>query len=82
MDALLSIAGPDRVMYGSDDIPVGITRGKYITFGFAWTELNEHNHQFNLSHCNPTMTFVRYEMLRALQRAVRRHGYGKKVAKL
>ncbi|MBU0477240.1 amidohydrolase [bacterium] len=78
MDMLLSIAGPDRVMYGSDDIPIGITKGKYITFGFAWTELNEHNHQFNLSHCNPNMTFVRYEMLRAFQRAVRRQGYGKK----
>ncbi len=78
MDILLSIAGPDRVMYGSDDIPVGVTRGKYITFGYAWAELNEHNHQFNLSHCNPEMTFVRYEMLRAFQRAVRRQGYGKK----
>jgi len=78
MDILLSIAGPDRVMYGSDDIPVGVGRGKYITFGYAWAGLNEHNHQFNLSHCNSSMTFVRYEMLRAFQRAVRRQGYSKK----
>ena len=52
--------------------------GKYITFGYAWADLNEYNHQFDLSHCNPGMTFVRYEMLRAFRRAVRRHGYGKK----
>ena len=76
MDALLSIAGPDRVMYGSDDIPVGVTRGKYITFGHAWASLEEGNHQFNLSHCDERMTFVRYESLRAFRRAVCRHGYG------
>lgn len=76
MDVLLSIAGPDRVMFGSDDLPVGISRGKYITFGFAWTELNEHNHSFNLSHCRPDMTFVRYESLRALRLACRRQCYG------
>ena len=75
MDVLLSIAGPNRVMYGSDDLPVGVTRGKYITFGFAWTELNESNHRFKLPHCNPDMTFVRYESLRCLRRACRRHDY-------
>jgi len=77
MDVLLSVAGPERVMYGSDDVPVGITRGKYITFGYAWAELNEGNHTLGLSHCNPEMTFVRYESLRAFRRAVRRHGYGR-----
>jgi len=77
MDTLLSIAGPDRVMYGSDDMCAGVSRGKYITFGFAWSHLGESNHQLSLSHCDPAMTFVRYEMLRAFRRAVRRHGYGK-----
>ena len=77
MDVLLSIAGPERVMYGSDDLPVGIGRGKYITFGYAWGDLSEHNHRMNFSHCNPDMTFVLYEMLRAFCRAIRRHGYGK-----
>jgi glutamate-1-semialdehyde 2,1-aminomutase len=76
LDVLLSIAGPDRVMYGSDDLPVGSTRGKYITFAHAWTELNEENHRFRLSHCDGRMTFVRYESLRALRRACRRQGYG------
>lgn len=76
MDVLLSIAGPERVMYGSDDIPCGITRGKYITFGHGWAYLIEGNHKFDLSHCDPSMTFVRYEMLRAFCKAIRRHGYG------
>ena len=76
MDALLAIAGPDRVMFASDDIPVGITRGKYITFGHAWAGLHEANHSFNLSACDPRMTFNLYESLRALRRAARRHNYG------
>ena len=27
-----------------------------------------------LSHCDTNMTFIRYEVLRALARAIRRHG--------
>lgn len=76
MAALLDVAGPDRVMYGSDDVPVGVTRGKYITFGYGWAELNQRNCALNLSHCDARFTFVRYESLRALRRACRRHGYG------
>jgi predicted TIM-barrel fold metal-dependent hydrolase len=77
MDALLAVGGPDRVMYGSDDIPVGSTRGKYITFGTSWSELNARNSGgLNLSHCDGRFTFVRYESVRALRRACRRHGYG------
>lgn len=77
MGALLGVAGPDRVMYGSDDLPVGILRGKYITFGHAWACLSENNHSFGLSHCDPRMTFTRYEGLRAFRLAANRHGYGK-----
>ena len=47
-------------------------RGKYITFGFAWTYLSEENHRFNLSHADPRMTFTRYEQLRAMSRAAKR----------
>lgn len=75
-DVLLTLAGPDRVLYGSDNWPVGATRGKYITFGHAWAELNPRNCAFNLSHCDGRLTFVLYESLRALRRAGRRHGYG------
>ena len=74
MDALYTAVGVDRVMYGSDDIPVGVLRGKYITFGFAWAYLSEKNHALNLSHCESRMTFTRYEQLRAMHRAARRLG--------
>jgi glutamate-1-semialdehyde 2,1-aminomutase len=74
MDALYSGVGDDRVMYGSDDIPVGMLRGKYIAFGRAWAYLSETNHTLNLSHCESRMTFTRYEQLRAMRRAAKRLG--------
>jgi glutamate-1-semialdehyde 2,1-aminomutase len=74
IDALLTEIGPDRVMYGSDDIPVGVLRGKYIAFGYAWAYLSPDNNSLNLSHCNGQMTFTRYEQLRAMRRACRRVG--------
>jgi len=73
-DALFSEVGVERVMYGSDDIPVGVLRGKYIAFGRAWAYLSETNHGMNLSHCDERMTFTRYEQLRAMRRAARRAG--------
>ena len=74
LEALLVAVGPERVMYGSDDLPVGVVRGKYIAFGFAWAFLGENNHSLNLAHVNPQMTFVRYEQLRAMRRAALRLG--------
>ncbi|MBI3861004.1 MAG: amidohydrolase family protein [Planctomycetia bacterium] len=74
MDALYNGVGCDRVMYGSDDIPIGVLRGKYIAFGYAWAYLSEKNQSLNLSHCDARMTFTRYEQLRAMQRAARRLG--------
>lgn len=72
IDALYQAVGHDRVMYGSDDIPVGVLRGKYIAFGRAWAYLSESNHSLGLSHCDQRMTFTRYEQLRAMSRAARR----------
>jgi glutamate-1-semialdehyde 2,1-aminomutase len=74
IEALCRGVGVDRVMYGSDDIPVGVARGKYIAFGYAWAFLSEDNHKLDLSHCNPAMTFTRYEQLRAMRRAANRLG--------
>ncbi|HJT79391.1 MAG TPA: amidohydrolase family protein [Gemmataceae bacterium] len=74
LEALYAGVGADRVMYGSDDIPVGVLRGKYVAFGRAWAYLSECNHRFDLSHCDPRMTFTRYEQLRAMRRAARRLG--------
>jgi glutamate-1-semialdehyde 2,1-aminomutase len=73
-EALYSGVGVERVMYGSDDIPIGVLRGKYIAFGFAWAYLSETNQALNLSHCEPQMTFTRYEQLRAMKRAAKRLG--------
>ncbi len=67
--ALMKTVGPERVMYGSDDIPIGVLRGKYVTFGYAWAYLSETNHQLGLSHCDARMTFTRYEQLRAMRRS-------------
>lgn len=73
-DALWSTVGFERVMYGSDDLPVGVVRGKYIAFGYAWAFLSESNHQLNLTHCDSRMTLVRYESLRAMRRAALKLG--------
>ncbi len=72
IEALLATVGVERVMYGSDDVPVGVLRGKYIAFGYGWAYLSEDNHNLNLSHCDARMTFTRYEELRAMKRAARR----------
>ena len=72
IEALIASVGVERVMYGSDDVPVGVLRGKYIAFGHGWAYLSEDNHSLNLSHCDPRMTFTRYEQLRAMKRAARR----------
>jgi predicted TIM-barrel fold metal-dependent hydrolase len=74
IDALLSNVDPNRVMYGSDDVPVGVLRGKYISFGYAWAYLSETNQSLSLVHCDGRMTFTRYEQLRAMQCASRRLG--------
>jgi len=74
IEALMNTVGPDRVMYGSDDVPVGVLRGKYIAFGFAWAYLSETNQSLSLVHCDARMTFTRYEQLRATHRATRRLG--------
>ena len=72
-EVLLGSVGPERVMYGSDDLPHA-SRGTYITYGYAWAYLGEDNHKLSLAHCNPQMTFVRYEQLRATRRACMRVG--------
>lgn len=69
LTALMRILGADRVMYGSDDLLVSARRGKYLTFGYGWVEMNEDNSPFHPDHCDPRMTYIRYESLRAIKRA-------------
>jgi glutamate-1-semialdehyde 2,1-aminomutase len=73
LDALYTGVGLDRIMYGSDDM-IGPMRGKYITFGRAWAYLSPANHSMSLAHCDPRMTYVRYEQLRAMKRGARQIG--------
>ena len=73
LDALYTGVGIDRVMYGSDDM-IGPMRGKYITFGKAWSYLSPSNHSLSLVHCDAQMTFIRYEQLRAMKRGARQIG--------
>ncbi len=73
LDALYTGVGVERVMYGSDDL-IGPMRGKYVAFGRAWSLLHPGNHSLSLGHCNPDMTFIRYEQLRAMKRGARQIG--------
>lgn len=70
-DVLFETADRGRVCYGSDDLPVGAARGKYVAYGRAWVSVHEQNQTFNVDHCDGRMTFTRYEMLRAMRRAAR-----------
>ena len=73
LDALYTGVGVDRVMYGSDDM-IGPMRGKYVAFGKAWSYLSPTNHAMSLAHCDPRMTYIRYEQLRAMKRGARQIG--------
>lgn len=72
--ALLSIVDHSRVCYGSDDFTVGVTRGKYVAWGYCWSQMDDTNQTLMRSHCFGGFTFVRYEMLRAMKRAARYAG--------
>jgi glutamate-1-semialdehyde 2,1-aminomutase len=73
-DGLLSFVDPKRFCYGTDDLPIGVTRGKLIVWGHAWTDISQTNPAFSVSHCDGRFTFVRYEMLRAMRRAAKHAG--------
>jgi len=76
-DILLDLVGPGRILYGSDNLPACADRGKYITWGEAWAHFSEtmlETSGAKSDHCDMSMTFILYEVLRALCRAIRRHG--------
>lgn len=77
MLVLLQSQDPARIMYGSDDLPVGITRGKYVDYGYVWTEFNPQNVSaaVTVSHGDSGFTYVLYEELRALAFAARHARY-------
>ena len=76
-DYLLSLIGPKRILYGSDNLPACADRGKYITWGEGWAHCNASSLVAGSIPSNPAMTFILYEVLRALCRAIRRHNLSK-----
>lgn len=68
----------DRIMYGSD-LPIGVQRGQYVGFGYAWALLDEKRMSvLELAHCDGRPTFIGYETLRAVRRAILAQGLGRK----
>ena len=63
-----------RILYGSDNAPCGVERGKYVAFGRAWTFVGDRTEGLDLSHCDPRATFMCYESLRGLRRAADAQG--------
>jgi glutamate-1-semialdehyde 2,1-aminomutase len=76
-DASFSTIPSSRLMYGSDDFPAGLTRGKYVAWGYGWTQMDRNNQTFQIDHCDGRLTFVRYEMLRAMRRAAKNQHFSK-----
>ena len=76
-DASFSTIPSNRLMYGTDDFPVGVTRGKYVAWGYGWTQADRHNQTFQIDHCDGRLTFVRYEMLRAMRRAAKNQRFSR-----
>ncbi len=73
-DYLLELVGPGRILWGSDDLPACADRGKYMTWGEGWSHINaDVIGGIRSTACDLSLTFIRYEVLRALCRAIRRH---------
>ena len=66
----------DRIMFGND-IPSALERGQMVGWGFAWAFLTEELiTQMDTPHCDSRATYLLYESLRALRRAVLRESLG------
>ena len=74
-DVLFSRGPRERILFGTDNLPAGVERGKYVAFGYAWQVLTEENQTFDLAHCNPDPTWVAYEELRGLRRIAHRFSF-------
>lgn len=63
---LLKHENLNRIMFGSDNVAAGCTRGKYITYARAW---QFHPGSEQLEHCDARATLVVYEQLLQQKRA-------------
>lgn len=67
-----------RLMYGTDNVAAGGMRGRYVETGLFWTLLGRKGYKWNTQHFTNRPTFVVYEQLRAMSRAAKLVGLGKK----
>lgn len=56
----------ERIMFGSDNVAAGCSRGKYTTYAKAWIFSTEEEH---IQHCDNRATLVVYEQLLQQKRA-------------
>lgn len=75
---LLDVWPRARILFGTDNSPAGIARGKYISCGRGWFGVDEGNTTaFDARHVSYRPTFVAYENLRCMKYAARRKGWGR-----
>lgn len=75
-DILFSEVPPERILYGSDNLPVHIAGGKYTAFGDGWVYLTRGNEALaSASYCDNTPAAMIYEELRAMKRSMRCCGF-------
>lgn len=78
---LFSEVGPERILYGSDNLPVGVLRGRCVGFGYDWSFVTEDECRLPpLPYGQVNPSFVLYEELRAIRRAALRAGLSRKDA--
>jgi microsomal dipeptidase-like Zn-dependent dipeptidase len=69
----LTELGPERVLYGSDNLPVGALRGRCVGFGYDWAFVTEDKCPLPPLPFGPIQpSLVLYEELRAIRRAALR----------
>ncbi len=68
-----------RILFGTDNIPAGTVRGKYVPYGLSWDYLNVKNLRASKGLMSGEPTFVCYESLRALRYATKILKFNKKV---
>lgn len=69
----------ERILFGTDNLPAGIERGKIASFGLGWFTVSENNTKiFSAPHVPYRPTFLAYENLRAICYAAKRKKWGRR----
>lgn len=69
----------EKILFGTDNVGVGMARGKITTFGYGWYTISESNAKaFSAPHVPDRPTFLAYENLRAIRYAARRKKWGRR----